>query len=84
MVPGITDTECRIQQLRYWELHAEAERQRRAALAASIPSDRVGVMETMQRRMATLMEQAYHLLQGVHTQKAAEQAAIPGALAVSK
>ena len=35
MVPGITDTECRIKQLRYRELHVEAERQRLAATACA-------------------------------------------------
>jgi hypothetical protein len=84
MVPGITDTECRIKQLRYRELHAEAERQRRAALAAPIPSNWVGLMDTLQRRIGALIEQAIRLLPGVHTQEATEQVAAPGTLAVSK
>ena len=84
MVPGITDTECRIEEFRYRELHAEAERQRLAALAARVPAGRGGVMETMQRRIGALMEQASHLLQGVRTQEATERAAAPGTLAVSK
>jgi hypothetical protein len=83
MVPGITDTECRIKQLRYRELHAEVERQRLAATACA-QNDRGGVTETLQRRIATLMEQASQLLSGVRTEEATEQAAAPGTLAVSK
>ena len=84
MVPGITDTECRIAEFRYRELHAEAQRQRRAALAAPADAGRVGVLETMQRRIGALMEQATQLLQGVRIQEATERAAAPGTLAVSK
>ena len=83
MVPGITDTECRLKQLRYRELHAEAERQRLAATACA-QNDRSQVTETLQWRIATLMEQASQLLRGVRTQGAVEQAAAPGTLAVSK
>jgi hypothetical protein len=83
MVPGITDTECRIQQLRYRELHAEAERQRLAATACA-ENDRAGVTETLQRRIATHMEQASQRLQLVRTQEATDQAVAPSTLAVSK
>ena len=83
MVPGITDTECRLKQLRYRELHAEAERQRLAATVCA-QNDRGRVTETLQRRIATLMEQASQLLSGVRTQEATEQAAAPRTLAVSK
>jgi len=84
MVPGITDTDCRIAEFRCRELHAEAEGQRRAAYAAPVAAGRVRVMETMQRRIGALMEQASQLLQGVRTQEATEQAAANGTLAVSK
>jgi hypothetical protein len=83
MVPGITDTECCIKQLRYRELHAEAARQRLAATACA-QKDRGGVTEALQRRIGALMEQATHLLQSVHTQEATEHVAAPGTLAVSK
>jgi hypothetical protein len=83
MVPGITDTECRLKQLHYRELHAEAARQRLAA-AACARNDRGGVTETVQRRIGALMEQARHLLQGVRMQEATEHVAAPGTLAVSK
>jgi hypothetical protein len=78
MVPGITDTECRIAEFRYRELHAEADRQRRAASAAPVPAGRVRVMETIQRHIGAVMEQFSHLLQGVRTQEATDPAAAPG------
>jgi hypothetical protein len=84
MVPGITETECRIAQLRFRELHAEAERQRRAANSAPSTASRASVTETMQRHIGALMEHASQLLQGVRAQEATEQAAAPGTLAVSK
>ena len=83
MVPGITDTECRIKQLRNLELHAEAARQRLAD-TASAQNDRGGATETLQRRIATLMEPASQLFGRVRTHLATEQAATPGTLAVSK
>src|SRR5215212_3328785 len=41
MLPGISDTECRIAELRYRDLHANAERQRIAAHASAPESDRL-------------------------------------------
>ncbi len=84
MVPGITDTECRINQARYRELQAEAARQRRAAHAAPVSTGRVGVMETMHCQIDALMERASRILTRVRTQETTEHAAAPGALAVSK
>ena len=83
MVPGITDTECRIKQLHYRELHAAAERQRQAGTARA-QNDRGGVVEMLQNRTTALMEQVSQLLQGMRTQEATEQAAAPGALALSE
>jgi hypothetical protein len=83
MVPGITDTECRIAEFRYRELHAEADRQRRAASAAPVPAGRVRVMGTIRRHISAVMGQFSHLLQGVRTQEATDPAAAPGTLAVN-
>ncbi len=83
MVPGITETECRIAEFRYRELHAEVDRQRRAASAAPIPAGRVRVMETIQRHIGAVLEQCSHLRQGVRTQQATDPAAAPGTLAVN-
>jgi hypothetical protein len=84
MVPGITDTECRIAQIRYRELHAEAERQRRAAHAAPVAAGRVGVVETMHRHIGALMERSCRILTSARTPETTEHATAPGALAVSK
>ncbi len=82
MVPGITETECRIAQSRYRQLHAEADRQRRAASAAPVPAGRVRVTETIQRRIGAVMVQ-FSRLQGMRTQQATDPAAAPGTLAVN-
>jgi hypothetical protein len=83
MVPGITDTECRIKQLRYRELHAEVERQRLAATARA-QKDRGGVTATLQSRLAMLMERRRHVLHRLHAADARDHAMAPGTLAVSK
>ena len=83
MVPGITDTECRIKQLRYRELHVEAERQRLAATACA-QKDRGGVTETLQSRIAMLMERRRHFLNRLRSADARDHAIAPGTLAVSK
>jgi hypothetical protein len=83
MVPGITDTECRIKQLRYRELHAEAARQRLAATACA-QNNRGGVTETLQRRIAMLMERRRHFLHRLHAADARDQAMAPGTFVVSK
>jgi hypothetical protein len=84
MLPGLSDADCRVAELRYRELHAEAERQRRAAHTAPIPAIRVRVMKTIQRNVGALLEQANHLLKSVWTQRPTEHSAAPVTLAVSK
>ena len=83
MVPGITDTECRIKQLRHRELHAEAERQRLAATACA-QNDRGGVTKMMQSRVAMLMERRRHFLHRLRSADARDHAIAPGTIAVSK
>ena len=83
MVPGITETECRIAEFRYRELQAEVDRQRGAASAAPVPASRARVMETIQRPIGAVMEPFSRLLQGVRTQEATDPAAAPGPLAVN-
>jgi hypothetical protein len=83
MVPGITDTECRIKQLRYRELHVEAERQRLAATARA-QKDRRGVTETLQSRIAMLMERRHDFLHRPRAADARDHAMAPGTLAMSK
>ena len=84
MVPGITDTECRIAQFRYRELHAEAARQRRSAQAAPIHAGRVGLIETMHRHISALVERTIRVRTGLRTQEKTDRAVAHGALAVSK
>ena len=84
MVPGITETECRIAQSRYRELHVEASRQRRSAQVAPMQTSRVGLIETMHRGIRVLHERASGILRVVSTQEGTEHAATPGALAASK
>ena len=84
MLPGLSDADCRVAELRYRELLAETERHRRAADAAPASTGWVGVMDTMQRHVGALMEQASHLLQRVRTPEATEHAATPGTLALSE
>jgi hypothetical protein len=82
MVPGITETECRIAAFRYRERHAEADRLRRAASAAPVPTGQVRGIETIQRHIGAVMEQLTHLLQGVRSQEATDPATAAGTLAV--
>jgi hypothetical protein len=84
MVPGITETECRIAQFRSRELQAEAARQRRSAQVAPIDAGRVGFVETMHRNISALVEHAIGILKVVPGREGTEHAAAPGALAVSK
>jgi hypothetical protein len=84
MVPGITETECRIAQLRYGELQAEAARQRQSAQIAPIDAGRVGLVETTHRNISALVEHASGILKVVPGRERTEPAAAPGALAVSK
>ena len=83
MVPGITDTECRLKQLHYRELHAEAARQRLAATACA-QNDRGGVTETLQHRLAMLLEGSRHFLHRRRAAVARDHAMVPGTLAVGK
>ena len=75
MVPGITNTECRIAQSRYREVHAEAARQRRAATARA-QEVRGGIAETLQSRIASLMERSRHFLHRLAYSKGAWSLAI--------
>ena len=83
MVPGITDTECHIKQLRYRELHVEAAWQRLAATACA-QEVRGGIAETLQSRIASLMERSRHFLHRLRAADARDHAMAPGTLAVSK
>jgi hypothetical protein len=83
MVPGITDTECRIAEFRYREQHAEADRQRRSASAAPGLAGQGRVIETIQVRIGAVMRAFSYLLQGVRTHEATGPATAPGPVAVN-
>ncbi|MDF3017069.1 MAG: hypothetical protein K0R44_2294 [Thermomicrobiales bacterium] len=83
MVPGITDTECRLKQLRYRELHAEAARQRLAATACA-NNDRGRIMEALHSRLAILMERRRHFLPRLRAAHARDHTVAPRTLAVGK
>jgi hypothetical protein len=84
MVPGITETECRIAQSRYRELQAEAARHRRSTQVAPIHTGRVGLIETLHGNIGALVEHASGILKVVPTQEGTDHAAASGALAVGK
>ena len=84
MVPGITETECRIAHSRYRELHAEAARHRRSTQVAPIHTGRVGLIETLHGNIRALMEHASGILKDLPTQEGTEHATASGTLAVGK
>src|SRR5215212_10772722 len=65
MLPGISDTECRIAELRYRDLHANAERQRIAAHASAPESDRLGRVALVHGRINTLVCRMSRSLHGL-------------------
>jgi hypothetical protein len=83
MIPGITDTECRMAEFRYRELQAEVARQRRVDAAIPGPAGQVRVMETIQRDIGTVLAQFSRLLQRVRPYEATDPATATSALAVN-
>ncbi len=83
MVPGFTDTECRLAEFRYRELLAEGDRQRRVASGAPVPAGRVRAIETVQHHIGAAMQQFSHRLHRVCTHEAPGPAAAPGTVAMN-
>ena len=65
MVPGFTDTECRIAEFRFRELRAHAERQRLAAQASLTESDRLGRIAAVHGQLDALVRRMSHSLHGI-------------------
>ena len=67
MIPGITDTECRIAEFRSRDLRATAERQRIAAQASASESesDRLGRVAVVHGQLNALVRWISHSLQGI-------------------
>jgi hypothetical protein len=83
MVPGITDTECRMAELRYQERLMEADGQRRAASAVLSPANHLHVIETLLRCIGEVTEQVRHLIPGGRSHEVSDPTAAPGTLAVN-
>ncbi len=83
MVPGITDTECRMAEFRYRELLAEVDRQRRVDSVAPGLAGRVDLMASIQHCVGAIREQVRHLLAGVRTHEAADPAGAHGTVAMN-
>ena len=75
MVPGITDTECRIAEFRYGDLLAFAERQRIAAQASAPESDRLGRVAVVPGQLNALVRRMCHSLHGIRKLETAGAAA---------
>jgi hypothetical protein len=69
MVPGFTDTECRIAEFRSREMHVHAARQRLAGGAHPTPAQRVGGRLIGPRRVEALVARASRFVQGMHAAK---------------
>jgi hypothetical protein len=65
MLPGITDTDCRIAEFRSRDLRATAERQRIAADASAPESDRLGRVAVVHGQLNALMRGLSHSLHGI-------------------
>jgi hypothetical protein len=84
MLPGISDTECRIAEFRYRDLHANAERQRIAAQASAPESDQLGRVALVHGQLHALVCRMSHSLHGVRVLETAIAAARTQVLSVSK
>src|SRR5215217_2168471 len=84
MVPGITDTECRIAEFRSRDLRANAERQRIAAQASAPKSDRLGRVALVHTQLNALMRRMSHSLRSIRVLETAGATARTHALSVGK
>jgi hypothetical protein len=84
MVPGITDTECRIAEFRYGDLRAYAERQRIAAQASAPEPDRPGRVAIVHSHLNALVRRMSQCLQGIRKLETAGTAARTQILSVGK
>ena len=65
MLPGITDTDCRIAEFRSRDLHANAERQRISAQASAPESGRLERVALVHGQLNALMRRMSHSLHGI-------------------
>jgi hypothetical protein len=83
MLPGISDTDCRIAEFRSRDLRATAERQRIAALASAPESDRLGRVAVVHGQLNALVRRMNQSPHGIRTLERAG-AARTQALSVGK
>ena len=84
MLPGITDTDCRITEFRSRDLHATAERQRIAAQASAPESDRLGRVALVHGQLNALVRRMSLSLHGIGKLETAGAAARTQVLSVGK
>ena len=84
MLPGISDTDCRIAEFRSRDLRATAERQRIAAQASAPESDRLGRVAVVHGQLNALVRRMSHSLHGIRKLETAGAAARTQVLSVVK
>ena len=84
MLPGISDTDCRIAEFRSRDLHANAERQRISAQASAPESHRLGRVALVYGPLNALMRRMSHGLRGIHVLETAGATARTQVLSVGK
>jgi len=84
MVPGITDTDCRIAEFRSRDLRANAERQRIAAQASAPESDRLERVALVHGQLNALMRRMSHSLHGIRVLETSGATARTQVLSVGK
>ncbi len=84
MLPGISDTDCRIAEFRSRDLRATAERQRIAAQASAPESDRLGRVAVVHGQLNALVRRMSHSLHGIRRLETAGAAARTQVLSVGK
>lgn len=82
MIPGKTDTECRVAAIRDRELPAEAERQRRAATSVA-QADRPDERKTMMGYVCAFMKQAGGVVPGMRSIEAMGHGAAARSLTIT-
>ena len=84
MLPGITDTDCRIAEFRSRDLRANSERQRIAAQASAPDSDRLARVALVHGQLNALMRRMSHSLHGIRVLETASATARTQIFSVGK
>ena len=84
MVPGISDTDCRIAEFRSRDLRATAERQRIAAQASAPESDRLGRIAVVHDQLNAFVRRMSRGLHSIHVLETASATTRTHVLSVGK